>query len=500
MKKYLYLLALGLSTSTLLAQQITDALRFAQTDLNGTARFRSMSGAFGALGGDLSSLSINPAGSAIYNHNEFGFTLSNQNTQNTSTYFGTPTTTTDNHFDFSQIGTVWVFNNYDQGSDWKKISFAINYDNQKNFNNSMFTRGINPNHSIADYFISYANGIPLSNISGNNSNFPNLSYNEQQAYLGYNGYIINPTSNNQYVSNLANTNNFYHENIVNSYGYNGKLAFNLASSYQDKIYFGLNLNSHFTDYRSHTSFYEDYLNASGSNPGSQNNITSSRLDNYLHTYGSGFSFQLGAIAKVTKEIRLGFTYESPTWYHLYDELQQNYYVNCPDCGTKGNPGYIDPGVTMLYPQYTIETPSKYSPSFAYIFNKKGVFSLDYVLKDYSKTTLKPENQFIGPNQAMASMLSSTNEIRAGAEYRIDKFSLRGGYRYVESPYRDKQTIGDLNSYSGGFGYNFGPAKFDFSYTHIQQNSQQAFFTQGLTDPSYVKTRFNNVAFTLTFPF
>src|SRR6478609_3595738 len=99
MKKYMYLLALGLSMS-LQAQNVTDAMRFAQTDLNGTARFRAMSGAFGALGGDLSSLNVNPAGSAVYNHNEMGFTLSNQNVKNNSNYFGTSTDATDNHFDF----------------------------------------------------------------------------------------------------------------------------------------------------------------------------------------------------------------------------------------------------------------------------------------------------------------------------------------------------------------------------------------------------------------
>ena len=36
------------------------AILFSQNDNNGTARFTSMSGAFGALGGDISSLNINP--------------------------------------------------------------------------------------------------------------------------------------------------------------------------------------------------------------------------------------------------------------------------------------------------------------------------------------------------------------------------------------------------------------------------------------------------------
>lgn len=57
------------------AQSAIDAYRFSQPDLRGTARFMGMGGAFGALGGDLSTLSQNPAGIGVYRSNELGFTL-----------------------------------------------------------------------------------------------------------------------------------------------------------------------------------------------------------------------------------------------------------------------------------------------------------------------------------------------------------------------------------------------------------------------------------------
>ncbi|EDP72012.1 hypothetical protein FBALC1_12962 [Flavobacteriales bacterium ALC-1] len=63
--KKLLMLSIGLiSTSYILAQDITDAVRYSMDEIQGTARFRAMGGAFGALGGDLSSININPAGSA----------------------------------------------------------------------------------------------------------------------------------------------------------------------------------------------------------------------------------------------------------------------------------------------------------------------------------------------------------------------------------------------------------------------------------------------------
>ncbi|MDE6783368.1 MAG: hypothetical protein K2J17_06575, partial [Paramuribaculum sp.] len=57
------------------AQTAFDAYQMSRYDLRGTARFMSMAGAFGALGGDLSSLNQNPAGIGVYRKNEIGFTL-----------------------------------------------------------------------------------------------------------------------------------------------------------------------------------------------------------------------------------------------------------------------------------------------------------------------------------------------------------------------------------------------------------------------------------------
>ena len=67
MKRTLIVLfAMFLGTTLALAQSQADAYRLSQTELTGTARFVSMGGAFGALGGDISVMSYNPAGLAIY--------------------------------------------------------------------------------------------------------------------------------------------------------------------------------------------------------------------------------------------------------------------------------------------------------------------------------------------------------------------------------------------------------------------------------------------------
>ncbi|MFI0490148.1 OmpP1/FadL family transporter [Flavobacterium sp.] len=499
MKKYLFILIAGLGFGVAQSQEITDAVRYSQENLTGTARFRGMSGAFGALGGDLSSININPAGSAVFNNNQVAITFSNFGTKNNSNYFGNNETTKDNSFDLNQAGGVFVFKNANPTGNWKKFSVEINYENANKFNNSVFSAGTNPTNSVDNYFLSYANGVPLNDIQ--NSTYGQLGHGAQQAFLGYQAYIINPVdatnmNNTQYVSNVPAGGNYYQENNVISTGNNGKLSFNAATSYKDKLFIGINLNSHFTDFRQSSSFYEE-----NSNPLTADyTVTNLHFNNELYTHGTGFSFQLGAIAKVTNEIRLGLAYQSPTWYNMSDELTQNLVAVSSATGLPDTNDVVNPRITNYYEPYKIQTPSKVTGSFAYVFGKSGLISIDYAMKDYSKTKFMPTNDtyFIGVNNTMSNVLNSTGELRIGGEYKINEWSLRGGYRFEESPYKDKNTMGDLTGYSGGVGYNFGSTKLDLAYSYAQRNSQQGFFSQGLTDPASINTKNNNVSLTLLF--
>ena len=141
----------------------------------------------------------------------------------------------------------------------------------------------------------------------------------------------------------------------------------------------------------------------------------------MKTYGTGFSFQVGAIAKLTNEVRVGLAYESSTWYNLNDELSQRLVVvrsasNADDITNDINPQYVN-----RYELYKLQTPSKLTGSFAYVFGKSGLISVDYAMKDYSNTKFKPENESYcnNLNSEMNSIVASTGELRIGAEYKIE---------------------------------------------------------------------------------
>src|SRR5665647_3550178 len=88
-KLYFTIITLVGLISTLSAQYVDNALLFSEQNYGSTARSKAMGNAFGALGGDFGSLSINPAGIGIYQRGEVSVTLSNINNNTESTYLGT---------------------------------------------------------------------------------------------------------------------------------------------------------------------------------------------------------------------------------------------------------------------------------------------------------------------------------------------------------------------------------------------------------------------------
>ena len=82
---------------------------FSKENINGTARYNAMSGAFGALGGDLSAIETNPAGAAVFLKSEFSLSLSNRNSQITSNFYGNSSLTDNDYSNLSQAGGIFVF-------------------------------------------------------------------------------------------------------------------------------------------------------------------------------------------------------------------------------------------------------------------------------------------------------------------------------------------------------------------------------------------------------
>lgn len=500
MKKLIVSLAAGFMVTFSQAQDITDAVRYSTEELTGTARYRAMSGAFGALGGDLSSLNINPAGSAVFLNSFSTLTLSHNQRENNTRYFQGMTSNENSDVNFDQAGAVLVFNSTDPANRWSKFTLGVNYSQSSNFDDNYTARGAGSN-SIDEYFLGYAQGIPLDLLETmDNETISDLyrylgeeeGFGAQQAFLGYQGYIINPDSDeleNTSYSSALGSGDVDQQFDYTATGLNGKFAFNFATEYGDFLYMGLNLNAHFLNYERSTRLWE-----TNSNTGNATNEI--LFSNNLRTSGNGFSLQLGTIAKLSEHFRLGVAYDTPTWYNISEETSQRLESN----NALNERVVVDPQIINVYPDYTLKTPGKITGSAAILFGTNGLISFDYSYKDFSNTELRPTSDpdFSMQNTVISENLKAASTYRVGGEYRIQQWSFRGGYRFEESPYRDETTIGDLTGYSLGLGYNFGNFRIDMAYDSASRTDNPPMYQVGLTNAPTIDRDFSNIVLSLSF--
>ena len=207
---------------------------------------------------------------------------------------------------------------------------------------------------------------------------------------------------------------------------------------------------------------------------------------------------MGAIGKLNENFRIGGSYQSPTWYNLSDETSQKIYSDLADSDIS----FINFNIINIYEDYTIKIPGKLTGSLAMIFGKNGLLSFDYSYQDMSKAELRPgsDPSFASENDFISDKLSTVSTFRLGGEYRIEALSLRAGYRFEQSPYANGGTIGDLNGYSGGIGYNFGGSRLDLSYNYSTQDINKQLFDVGLPTPASItnKNSVVSLGYTLNF--
>ena len=459
-----------------------------QENISGNARFEAMSGAFGALGGNLSAIHTNPAASAIFNTNQFGLSTSTQSTTNNTSYFGTSTPTENQNSELNQIGGVLILKNNNKDMAWKKIAFGFNAQIQKSYNNTIQINGTNSMNGLDKYFLNYAAG-KNGNVFGLNDGetvldaykffgeSPGYGFEYQQAFLGYQGYIFDYFEEDGLFVSNAIYSSVQHNHKIQTSGDKWNMAFTISGEYNDWLFLGANMNISSIEYRQFSSTTE--IGYDTNSP-----IREIYFQNDLYTYGNGISLQFGAIAKPNKNIRLGASYKSPTWFSLKDELSQFLETKSNDVEGNSFNDIIDlTNMINVYEDYTIKTPSEFRGSLAYVFGSRGLISFDYSLKNYQNTHIGPNDNdvFIALNDQINQSWTSTSSYRIGSEYRKGGVSLRAGYHLEESPYSNNNILGDRSGYSFGIGFNFSSSVINLSVLNNDRRRSHQLYDTGLVD-------------------
>ncbi|MBA6155943.1 hemin receptor [Tenacibaculum sp. S7007] len=447
MKRILTFAILIASTFTAFSQSLgyNDlGILFSKDDNFGTARFEAMSGAFGALGGDISAFGINPAGSAVAKKSMASITLNNRNTEYLANYYGNTTNSQDDFFNISQAGAILSFDTA-YNSEWNRFALSFNYRVKKDFD-GFYTATGNSNRL---FYTEHAG----------DTNTPKREFD-----ASVDQFISSRTRGQSSVFNLG-----------------------FSAVHQNKLFVGGSLNFHDLEFRREYLFNEVNDDAAG-------NILDVEEFKDSRIQGSGFSLGLGFIYKFNQNLRLGLAYETPTWYQevledYYDELlmKEVSALNIPQDRDIIEEGYL----------YKFKSPSRITASGAYVIGKKGLISVDYTYRDYKNIKFRDGN-FSQENANFANNYRNTQALNIGTEWRFDKMSIRGGYHYEKDPnllLGGNTNKDNVQGYSAGLGYNFGNMKFDLSYSKFE-NKQ--FYTIYNADDLNINNNTSRVSATLTF--
>lgn len=478
-------------------QEVMDAYKLSQTELTGTARSMSMGGAFGALGGDVSAIAINPAGIGVYKSSEIVTTL---NFQNIETKTSGPTRagvdTKKFNVNFNNLAFVTSFPLYSDVVPAFNIGFS--YNRLQSFDRKYSTAFGDMNRSMADYITDRTNRIGLSESQIKNGGWEDTDW---LALVGYEGFLINPSANGKDFKptipgmDIANMMRVREKGSVNSYD------FNMGMTIDDILSVGMTVAVTDLDYRMSSYYFEDVY--SGDNMGSFD------LVNDQKTEGTGWQLGLGVIFKPVDELRIGVAYHSPTWYnmtqyssvyfeHGFHDIIQD--MNVPsdikaDYDKKPSGFGTDAGGRY---DYKMRTPDKWVFSLAGVLGGNAILSLDYELIDYKKTKYNERdsyysgNGFDPVNEDIKAQHRLSSTLRLGGEYRFTpQFSGRVGYQWQQSPYEDLDpgkiihTAGSVTHYihSGdkqyitwGLGYRFTKNFYtDVAFVYRTQDSDLYFF-------------------------
>jgi len=419
MKKYMLLVILSACGLTAFAQAEFDALRLSQSDIIGTARYVSMSGAFGALGGDMSAIGLNPAGIGVYRSSEFSISPSFQQDNSKTDLGGTLGDASKTKLLMNGLGYVGSFRTYDESA-ITNFNFGVTYNRLADFNQNTKVLGTGRATSLLDRVCSVENDMWYND--GTHPDHTNF-------YKFLNGvHVIGlNTAGNAYVSPLSDGELLNSNMNLEETGGIDSWNFTLGANYNHTLYVGIGVGIQSILYDRKTTYSEDYQQGGGT-----------ELRNVLSTSGTGFDFKAGVIYRPVPELRLGLSYHTGTYYALTDVFNASMTswgfrdpitdaVYSPDPVVQGSEQYVD---------YMLTTPWQMTLSAAYQFGTKGLLSVDFDYVDNRSTTLKNGSgyEMTDINNYMNYDFQKSYNLRIGGEMRVtDNFSIRGGGAYYMSP-------------------------------------------------------------------
>jgi hypothetical protein len=509
MKAAFLIVFLSAAVSSAFAQEPADALRYSYTTQpGGTARNQAIGGAGGSLGGEFTSLFINPAGLGFYKTGDFVITpeIFTKNTK--SYYLNSSESAAKSSFSLGTSGFILSGTTRSQSIKSFSIGFGIN--RVADFNNHVYYRGKNTNSSFSE---KYLEELVNDNVTNPNDAANNYPYGSS---LAFNTYLIDTTqdangSTTGYQTRANPATGLIQENTITTSG--GITDFSVGAGFnvKDKWYFGGSLSFPFLRYDRNATYRE-----TDASDDPNNNFKYFEALETLQTRGVGVNGKFGVIFKPVNAFRIGLAVHTPTYYQLTDDYTSEVITDLDGYAGAGEKHQSSTDLTDGQPlesKYNLSTPWRFILSGSYLFaanaenvqNQNGFISADVEYVNYKNASFQDPNNDADANQYYHSLNTTidglyTNAINArlGGEMKFNTFMVRLGGAYYGNPYQNESA--DVVKVSGGAGYrNHG---FFLDLTYVYSMTKDIHYPYRLQDkanvPAYLKTTGGNIIATIGF--
>ncbi len=490
------------------AQTMYDAINLGSNNYYGTARTMGMGNAVTAIGADLGTISINPAGSAVAGYSQFtispGAVFSateaswapSYNFLNENQKFSGSLTEKRNRFIVPNVGfTLQMETGREYGLKSWTLGFISNM--TSNFAEQIGAKGVNGGEGT---LTSMGAAMAMSAMSANNkggmmdpyildlANPYDADYywNPLAAYgsgfINFNPDVVNADGSvgNYYAANEFKQINgdqvyyyvpgtLYQSSSRVSLGSKNDITTNVGFNINDNFFIGVNLSIPTINYTYKEEFTEgavdyrqfpvtpEYMSDGRHVEGSPTYFKSAKYGYEYNSSAAGINAALGFIWLPTRNLRLGASIKTPTAYTIDERWGirvDTYFEDSSQDGYSYSPTAEN--------TYEYRSPYTVDAGIAYTFGTLGLLSVDYELNDYSvmKYSEPSDNLFNSDTYYFVNRLNKlfcgvTHSVRVGAEVNVTPFlALRAGYNFTTNPER---TYSDNEGYfvdAAYYGSNF----------------------------------------------
>jgi long-subunit fatty acid transport protein len=440
------------------AQSFQDAIDFAGNDYLGSARSVGMGNAVTAVGGDLGSLTFNPAGSAVAGYSQFTITPG----LSVSSVFGQGTLWDGKPFGFEDavktrsprmnlpnLGAVVVYDTRNK-TGLKRVSFGVVGNITRDFNNKLRASGTNDNSTLAGALATWANGYTQDELTNGEADW--------ETEVAWRSEIFNPIpgKTDRYIGITERLRDDGLAQLADKIGQTYQLKrsgrkydllMNVGLDFSDRFYVGANLGISTITYRYDEIRGENALPGGDYPTGFQN----LRMQSSFEDEASGIYAKVGFIARPTDGLRIGAAIQTPTLFEFNEVYGQEGSSLCtgdekPLRSSESEEWY-----------YNFRTPLRVNAGIAYTIGKVALLSADYEYFDYSKVRYQRTyddsyTDFTRVNEELADYGQPVHAFRVGGELKASpELAIRVGYNYATSP--DVEVESSRQAVSFGLGYS-----------------------------------------------